>query len=43
MGLIAGFSSRKRKAEAPMDIGPVTASNENNHENVHMGSKKGEI
>ena len=41
MGLIAGFSSRKMKAEAPLYIGPVTAVNENNHENVHMGSKKG--
>ena len=41
MGLIAGFSSRKRKAEAPLYIGPVTAANENNHENVHMGSMKG--
>ena len=33
VGLIAGFSSRKRKAEAPLYIGPVTAANENNHEN----------
>ena len=41
MGLIAAFSSRKRKAEAPLYIGPVTAANENNHENVHMDSKKG--
>ena len=36
-GLISRFSSRKRKAEAPLYIGPVTAANENNHENVHMG------
>ena len=35
MGLIAGFSSRKRKADNPLYIGPVTAANENNHENVH--------
>ena len=41
MGLIAGFSSRKRKAEAPLYIGPVIAANENNHENAPMGSKKG--
>ena len=41
MGLIARFSFRKRKAEAPLYIQPVTAGNENNHENVHMGSKKG--
>ena len=40
MGLIAGFSSRKRKTKAPLYIGPVTAANKNNHENVHMGSKK---
>ena len=41
MGLIARFSSRKRKAEVPLYIGPVTVANENNYENVHMGSKKG--
>ena len=41
MGLIAGFSSRKRKAEAPLKIGPVMAADENNHENVHSSSKKG--
>ena len=41
MGLIAGFSCRKRKAEATLFIGPVTVANENSHENVHMGSKKG--
>ena len=41
MGLTVGFSSRKRKAEAPLYIGPVKAANENNHENVHMGSKEG--
>ena len=41
MGLIAGFSSRKRRAGAPLYIGPVTAANENNNENFHMGSKKG--
>ena len=28
MGLIAGFSFRKRKAEAPLYIGSVTAVNE---------------
>ena len=33
--LIAGFS------ESPLYIGPVTAANENNQENVHMGSNKG--
>ena len=37
VGLIAGFSSRKRKEDTPLYIGPVTAANENNHENVHMG------
>ena len=36
MGLIAGFSSRKRKAEAQLYTGPVTAANENNH--VYYGS-----
>ena len=41
MGLIAGFSSSIRKAEAPLYIGPVTATNENNHENICIGSKKG--
>ena len=41
MVLIVGYSSRKRKAEAPLCMGPVTAVNESNHENVHMGSKKG--
>ena len=41
MGLIVGFSSRKRKAEAPLYIRPVTAANKNNYENVHMGWKKG--
>ena len=41
MGLIAIFSFRKRKAVAPLYIGSVTAANENNHENVHIGSKKG--
>ena len=40
MKLIAGFSSRKRKVEASLYIGPVPAANENNHENVHMGSRK---
>ena len=40
LGLIAEFSSRERKAEVPLYIGPVTAANENNHENVHMGSKE---
>ena len=40
-GLIAGFSSRERKAKALLYIGPLTAVNENNHKNVHMGSKKG--
>ena len=40
MELIARFSSRKRKAEAPLYIGPVTAANENNHENFHTDSKK---
>ena len=40
VGLIAGLSSRKRKVEAPLFTGPVTAANENNHENVNMGSKK---
>ena len=40
MELIAGFSSRKRKAEASLYIGSVTDENENNCENVHMGSKK---
>ena len=40
-GLIDGFSSRKRKAKAPLFIGPVTAANAKNDENVHMGSKKG--
>ena len=29
------------KVEAPLYIGSVTAANENNHENVHMGSEKG--
>ena len=37
MELIAGFSSRKRKAEAPLYIWPVTSANENNHENVLIG------
>ena len=41
MGLIAQFSSRKRKVEAPLCIRPVTGANENNHENVHIGSMKG--
>ena len=41
MGLIAGFSSRKRKAEAPLYMGLVTAANKNNHENVHTGLMKG--
>ena len=41
MGLIAGFSFRKRKAEAQLYIGHVRAANENYHENVNMGSKKG--
>ena len=41
MGLITKFSSRKRKAEAPLYIGPVTATNENSNENVHLDSKKG--
>ena len=41
MGLITGFSSRKRKAEASLHIGPVIVADENNHENVHMGLKKG--
>ena len=40
MALIARISSIKRKTEAPFYIWPVTAANENNHENVHMGSKK---
>ena len=31
IGLIAGFSSRKRREEVPLHIGPVTAANENNH------------
>ena len=39
--VIAGFLSRNRKAEAPLYIGPATTSNENNHENVHIGSKNG--
>ena len=42
MGLIAGFSSRKKKAEAPLYIGPVTAANKNKHEDVHMGLKEGQ-
>ena len=41
MALNAGSSSRKRKAEAPWCTRPVTAANENSHENVHMGLKKG--
>ena len=41
MGLIAKFSSRKRKAGTPLPLEPVTATNESNHENVNMGSKKG--
>ena len=40
VGMIARFSSRKREAEVSLYIGPVTAGNENNHENVCMGSKK---
>ena len=40
MELVAEFSSGKRKAEALLYSGPVTAANENNHENVHMGSNK---
>ena len=42
VGLIAGFSSRKGKEEGPLYIGPVTAANDNSHENVHMGLKEGE-
>ena len=41
MGLTAGFSSRKGNAETPLYIGLITFANENNHENVHTGSKKG--
>ena len=37
MGLIAGFSLRKRKVEAPLYMRPVKAAYENNHENAHMG------
>ena len=32
---------KKGKAEIPMYIGSLTATNENNHENVHVGTKKG--
>ena len=39
--LIAGFSGRKRKSEAPMYVGPVAPQNETNHENVHLGANKG--
>ena len=37
MRLITGFSSRKRKLEAQLYTGPVTAAYKSNHENVHMG------
>ena len=36
--LIGGFSSQKRKADAPLYIGPFARVNEANHENVHMGA-----
>ena len=34
--LIGGFSSRKRKHEAPLYVGPIAAANEGNHENIHV-------
>ena len=41
LGLIAGFSSRKMKAEASLNIKLVVSANENNHEHDDMGPKKG--
>ena len=34
--LIGGFSSRKKKHEAPLYVGPIAAANEGIHDNVHM-------
>ena len=34
--LIGGFSSRKRKHEVSLHVGPIVTANEGNHENVQM-------
>ena len=43
LGLIAGFSSRKRKAEAPLYIGPLTTSNGNNYMKISTWAQRREI
>ena len=40
LGLIAGFSSHKCKAEAPAYVGPFMPVNEATHDSVHMGLKQ---
>ena len=40
LGLIAGFSSHKCKAEASAYVGPVMPINEATHDSVHMGLKQ---
>ena len=35
--LIAGFTCRKWRADAPLYVGPTQTENEANHESVHMG------
>ena len=40
LGLIAGFSSHKHKAETPAYEGPVMPLNEATHDSVHMGLKQ---